>query len=43
MASLSRLVGPQVEYPLLNDPQFQDPELQEASESPAPARQKRAF
>jgi hypothetical protein len=43
MASLSRLVGPQVEYPLLNDPQFQDPELQEACEAPAPARQKRAF
>jgi hypothetical protein len=25
MAVLSRLVDPQVEYPLLNDPQFQDP------------------
>jgi hypothetical protein len=25
MAALSRLVDPQIEYPLLNDPQFQDP------------------
>jgi hypothetical protein len=26
MASLSQLVDPQIEYPLLNDPQFRDPE-----------------
>jgi hypothetical protein len=25
MADLSRLVDPQIEYPLLNDPQFRDP------------------
>jgi hypothetical protein len=27
MASLSRLVDPQIEHPLLNDPQFRDPEI----------------
>jgi hypothetical protein len=43
MASLSRLVDPQVQYPLLNDPQFQDPGLQEVSEGPGPTRHKRAF
>ena len=26
MASLSQRVDPQIEYPLLNDPQFRDPE-----------------
>lgn len=32
MASLSQFVQAQIDYPLLNDPQFRDPELPEASD-----------